>query len=185
MKHDFSSGYRVSVLPHSFLCSLHAFWSLKPLKWPSFLITHCLNSFLGFQTKTNSETVSDPKPVPIIFLLILFLCYAALIGSFLPTFRDSLSLPSSRIKQSMKNSSLPINQRFLKSHRAQSWHHTNFFAVSQEIFLIIYFLHSFSSHCSHSFRLWHYQRPVSRNILDKAEFGHWKSSSSSWKTLRS
>jgi hypothetical protein len=31
-------------------------------------------------------------------------CYAALIGSYQPTSRDSLSVPSSRMKQSKKNS---------------------------------------------------------------------------------
>jgi len=32
-------------------------------------------------------------------IFTLHICYAALIGSYLPTFRDDLSIPSSRIKQ--------------------------------------------------------------------------------------
>ena len=36
-------------------------------------------------------------------VIALLGCYAAYVGNCLPKFRDSLSLPSSRVKQSKKN----------------------------------------------------------------------------------
>jgi hypothetical protein len=145
MIQDFSTGQRASVIILPFLaCSLTS----QPLTQSSFRSTQCQNSSLRHQTHQTlilNVILNQFHKIPSSEIFALLESYAPLIGSYVPPFRNNLSVPSSRVKQSLQNSSVPNYQsKFFRSQKreyligtsVEVWHLTTFFVVSQVGFLI-------------------------------------------------